>query len=210
MITFLKRILDRLENPRRHTIQENIISFVIGIAIGLPISIYAVNHRTPAADLRPDPEIYPVVIIGEDNVEVEPTPESVELFIHTQNVDKCFRYLTPEEYTVLAHCVEAEAGNQDVYGRQLVVDVVFNRVDSDEFPDNVIDVIYQEHQFAVVTDGRIDKVTPSEDTYKAIDLECDFQTNTEVMYFSAEGYLPYGEPWEKVGDHYFCNGKEEQ
>ena len=210
MITFLKRILDRLENPRRHTIQENIISFVIGIAIGLPISIYAVNHRTPAADLRPDPEIYPVVIIGEDNVEVEPTPETVELFIHTQNVDKCFRYLTPEEYTVLAHCVEAEAGNQDVYGRQLVVDVVFNHVDSDEFPDNVIDVIYQEHQFAVVTDGRIDKVTPSEDTYKAIDLECDFQTNTEVMYFSAEGYLPYGEPWEKVGDHYFCNGKEEQ
>lgn len=209
MITFLKRILDRLENPRRHTIQENIISFVIGIAIGLPISIYAVNHRTPAADLRPDPEIYPVVIIGEDNVEAEPTSESVELFIHTQNVD-CFRYLTPEEYTVLAHCVEAEAGNQDVYGRQLVVDVVFNRVDSDEFPDNVIDVIYQEHQFAVVTDGRIDKVTPSEDTYKAIDLECDFQTNTEVMYFSAEGYLPYGEPWEKVGDHYFCNGKEEQ
>lgn len=210
MITFLKRILDRLENPRRHTIQENIISFVIGIAIGLPISIYAVNHRSPVADLRPDPEIYPVVIIGEDNVEVEPTPEIVKLFIHTQNVDKCFRYLTPEEYTVLAHCVEAEAGNQDVYGRQLVVDVVFNRVDSDEFPDNVIDVIYQEHQFAVVTDGRIDKVTPSEDTYKAIDLECDFQTNTEVMYFSAEGYLPYGEPWEKVGDHYFCNGKEEQ
>lgn len=209
MITFLKRILDRLENPRRHTIQENIISFVIGIAIGLPISIYAVNHRTSAADLRPDPEIYPVVIIGEDNVEVGTTSESVELFIHTQNVDKCFRYLTPEEYTVLAHCVEAEAGNQDVYGRQLVVDVVFNRVDSDEFPDNVIDVIYQEHQFAVVTDGRIDKVTPSEDTYKAIDLECDLQTNTEVMYFSAEGYLPYGEPWEKVGDHYFCNGKDE-
>ena len=210
MITFLKRILDRLENPRRHTIKENIISALIGIAIGLPISIYAVNHRTPAADLRPDPEIYPGVIIGEDNVEVEPTPETVELFIHTQNVDKCFRYLTPEEYTVLAHCVEAEAGNQDVYGRQLVVDVIFNRVDSDEFPDNVIDVIYQEHQFAVVTDGRIDKVTPSEDTYKAIDLECDLQTNTEVMYFSAEGYLPYGEPWEKVGDHYFCNGKEEQ
>ena len=208
MITFLKRILYRLENPRRHTIEENIISALIGIAIGLPISIYAVNHRSPAADLRPDPEIYPVVIIGEDNVGT--TSESVEMFSHTQNIDKCFRYLTPEEYDVLARCVEAEAGNQDLLGRQLVVDVVFNRVDSPDFPDNVIDVIYQEHQFAVVTDGRIDKVTPSEDTYKAIDLECDIQINTEVMYFSAEGYLPYGEPWEKVGDHYFCNGKEEQ
>lgn len=208
MITFLKRILDRLENPRRHTIEENIISALIGIAIGLPISIYAVNHRSPAADLRPDPEIYPVVIIGEDNVET--TSESVEMFIHTQNVDKCFRYLTPEEYDVLARCVEAEAGNQDLLGRQLVVDVVFNRVDSPDFPDNVIDVIYQEHQFAVVTDGRIDKVTPSEDTYKAIDLESDYQTNTKVLWFSAEGFLPYGEPWEKVGDHYFCNGKEEQ
>lgn len=216
MITFLKRILDRLENPRRHTIKENIFSALIGIAIGLPISIYAVNHRSPAADLRPDLEIYPVVIIGEDQCRNQYARSRNNVGIgrnvhpHTQNVDKCFRYLTSEEYTVLAHCVEAEAGNQDVYGRQLVVDVVFNRVDSDEFPDNVIDVIYQEHQFAVVTDGRIDKVTPSEETYKAIDLECDLQTNTEVMYFSAEGYLPYGEPWEKVGDHYFCNGKEEQ
>ena len=216
MITFLKRILDRLENPRRHTIKENIISALIGIAIGLPISIYAVNHRSPAADLRPDPEIYPVVIIGEDNVginthEVGTTSESVEMFIHTQNVDEWhFHNLTPEEYDVLARCVEAEAGNQDLLGRQLVVDVVFNRVDSPDFPDNVIDVIYQEHQFAVVTDGRIDKVTPSEDTYKAIDLESDYQTNTKVLWFSAEGFLPYGEPWEKVGDHYFCNGKEEQ
>lgn len=213
MITFLKRILDRIENPRRHTIKENIISLMIGIAIGLPISIYAVNHRSPAADLRPDPEVYPVVIIGEDNVGINTqevgTTSEIELFLHTQDVDKCFRTLTPEEYVVLAHCVEAEAGNQDVYGRQLVVDVVFNRVDSADFPDNVIDVIYQEHQFAVVTDGRIDTVTPSEDTYKAIDLECDLQTNTEVLYFSAEGYLPYGEPWEKVGDHYFCIGKDE-
>lgn len=209
MITFLKRILDRLENPRSYTIKENIISGLIGIAIGIPVSIYAVNHRSPAADLRPDPEVYPVVIIGE-SIEDDTESADIELFLHTQEVDKCFRTLTPEEYVVLAHCVEAEAGNQDLYGRQLVVDVVFNRVDSEDFPDNVIDVIYQEHQFSVVSDGRIDEVTPSEDTYKAIDLECDLQTNTEVLFFSAEGYLPYGEPWQKVGDHYFCIGKEEE
>ena len=208
-ITFLKRILDRLENPRRYTIKENIISGLIGIAIGIPVSIYAVNHRSPAADLRPDPEVYPVVIIGE-SIEDDTESADIELFLHTQEVDKCFRTLTPEEYVVLAHCVEAEAGNQDLYGRQLVVDVVFNRVDSEDFPDNVIDVIYQEHQFSVVSDGRIDEVTPSEDTYKAIDLECDLQTNTEVLFFSAEGYLPYGKPWQKVGDHYFCIGKEEE
>ena len=209
MITFLKRILDRLENPRRYTIKENIISGLIGIAIGIPVSIYAVNHRSPATDLRPDPEVYPVVIIGE-SIEDDTESADIELFLHTQEVDKCFRTLTPEEYVVLAHCVEAEAGNQDLYGRQLVVDVVFNRVDSEDFPDNVIDVIYQEHQFSVVSDGRIDEVTPSEDTYKAIDLECDLQTNTEVLFFSAEGYLPYGKPWQKVGDHYFCIGKEEE
>ena len=144
MITFLKRILDRLENPRRHTIKENIISALIGIAIGLPISIYAVNHRSPAADLRPDPEIYPVVIIGEDNVginthEVGTTSESIEMFIHTQNVDKCFRYLTPEEYTVLAHCVEAEAGNHRLR-RQRVFHTAGQQVRSDEWYFHVFTV----------------------------------------------------------------------
>ena len=58
--------------------------------------------------------------------------------------------MTPEELEeemyydsleYLAACVEAEAGNQPLYGRQLVVDVVLNRIDDPDFPDNIYDVI---------------------------------------------------------------------
>lgn len=37
----------------------------------------------------------------------------------------------------LAQLVEAEAGTQGFYGKQLVADVVLNRVDSDIFPDTI-------------------------------------------------------------------------
>lgn len=200
MITFLKQILEKIP----YNVKRNLVSFILGVAIGLPISIYAVNHRTPHEAWyianRPETEIYPVdvtIIVEEVN---EATEEVMEDIVET----KAMRTLTDEELEVLARCVEAEAGNQDLYGRQLVVDVIFNRVDSDQFPDDIINVIYEENQFSVVSDGRIDEVTPSEDTYKAIALECDLQTNTEVLFFCSKGFHPYGTPWKKVGDHYFC------
>ena len=104
---------------------------------------------------------------------------------------------------LLALCVESEAGNQGLYGKKLVADVVLNRVDSPDYPDNIADVIMQQNQFSVVLDGRIWTVEPSEETFEAIREELEVRTNTEIIFFTSEGYSPYGEPWGKVGDHYF-------
>lgn len=80
--------------------------------------------------------------------------------------------LSDEDYDTLLRIVEAEAGGEDENGKLLVANVVLNRVDSPLFPDSVRDVVYQQdygvYQFSPVRDGRIDRVTVSEETRQAV------------------------------------------
>jgi len=108
-----------------------------------------------------------------------------------------------DELETLACCVEAEAANQGLKGKQYVVDVILNRVNSPDFPDTITGVIYQPHQFSVVSDGRINQVSPTEETYKAVTMELESRLNYDVLYFTAEGFTPYGTAYAKIGDHYF-------
>lgn len=121
--------------------------------------------------------------------------------------------LTPEDIAeieyydsleLLAICVEAEAGNQDLMGKRLVVDVILNRVDSDRFPDDITSVITQPWQFSSWEDGRMDKVwSPSEETYQAVRMELESRTDSEVLFFTEGRYNEYCIPMYIHGDHYF-------
>lgn len=104
----------------------------------------------------------------------------------------------------LAICVEAEAGNQSLLGRRMVVDVILNRVDSPQFPDTIHEVIEQPVQFSTYWDGAMDRVIePSELTIKAVQMELEHRTHADVLFFTAGYYNPYCKPWGVVGDHYF-------
>lgn len=113
------------------------------------------------------------------------------------------------DINLMAHMVQAEAGGQPEDGQRLVVDVVFNRVGSELFPDTVSGVILSPGQFAVVSNGAIKRATPPDEIYRYIREEMRERTNTEVFYFTARGYNPSGEPWQKVGDHYFSKLRKE-
>lgn len=104
---------------------------------------------------------------------------------------------------LIAACVEAEAGNQDLTGKRLVADVILNRVDAEGFPDTVEGVISQPRHFASYWNGAMDKAEPSEETFQAVRMEMEERSYPGLLYFDSEGYLPYGTPWKKVGDHYF-------
>lgn len=111
--------------------------------------------------------------------------------------------LTNDEYYLLAKCVEAEAGNQDLKGKRLVVDVILNRVDSERFGNDVVSVITARNQFSSYADGAISKATPSLETRLAIKMELSSREDTDVLYFTAGGYNAYCNPAYKYGDHYF-------
>lgn len=108
--------------------------------------------------------------------------------------------VSEEEVEMLAHLVMAEAGNQDLLGKQLVVDVVFNRMRSDKFDDTVESVIYAPGQFAC--SGYFMKKTPTEECYEAVYTEIESRQDKEVLYFRTGRYGTKRALY-KHGDHYF-------
>ena len=186
----------------KNYLKKNFVSFLIGCVIGLPVSIYAVNHQEPATiPVYYDPGLFEQFSV--DPEQPEPTESGEIIETCEMTVEELEEELFCDSLELLALCVESEAGNQGLYGKKLVVDVVLNRVDDPNYPDNIADVIMQQNQFSVVLDGRIWTVEPSEETFEAIREELEVRTNTEIIFFTSEGYSPYGEPWGKVGDHYF-------
>ena len=112
------------------------------------------------------------------------------------------------ELELLAQLVEAEAGNQDFEGKCLVVDVILNRVESDEFPNTISEVIFQEGQFSVVENGAFEEAAwnMKESDYAAVMCEIEIHTNKEVLYFNnCSKVSGKGEKF-KVGDHWFREG----
>ena len=80
--------------------------------------------------------------------------------------------MSDSDYDTLLRIVEAEAGGEDIKGRVLVANVIMNRVESDEFPDTVTDVVWEYDcgvpQFSPTYDGRINEVTVSDETREAV------------------------------------------
>lgn len=72
----------------------------------------------------------------------------------------------PAMVRLLSQITEAEAKGESYIGKVAVAEVVLNRVNSTEFPDNVYDVVFQENQFEPVRNGSLHN-EPSADSYKA-------------------------------------------
>ena len=77
-----------------------------------------------------------------------------------------------EELEVLLRIVEAEAGGEDEDGRLLVANVVLNRVNSEEFPDTVSEVVCHKEgsvaQFSPAYSGKYYRVEISDTTISAV------------------------------------------
>lgn len=88
------------------------------------------------------------------------------------NINCSSAIMSDTDYDTLLHIVEAEAGGEDLEGRIMVANVILNRVESEGFPDNVYDVVWEVvngmPQFSPTADGRIYTVTVSDMTVKAV------------------------------------------
>lgn len=152
-----------------------------------------------------EPEIPEVAPVQQNHAPVAGVIEAMQMNY------KCAAVTEPEEpapqydnLELLAVCVEAEAGNQSLEGKRLVVDVILNRVDSTEWPDTVKEVIEQPVQFTSYWDGGMESIGKvSEETCKAIEMEIETRSYPSIYYFTADGYGEFGTPWRQVEDHYF-------
>lgn len=85
---------------------------------------------------------------------------------------------------ILERIVEAEAGDQDVAGRQMVANVILNRLQSSRFPDTVAGVVFAHRQFSPVSNGSYYRVTVSNTTKRAVEKALKEKDNTKgALYF---------------------------
>lgn len=101
--------------------------------------------------------------------------------------------LSQEDYDNLLRIVEAEASGEDEKGKILVANVVMNRVEDEDFPDSVTEVIFQRNngvtQFSPVANGRFWKVTVSDETIEAVNKAlCGEDYSQGALYFAARKY----------------------
>ncbi len=111
--------------------------------------------------------------------------------------------ISDEEVDLLAKILYLEAGNQTITGQRAVVEVIFNRVMDDEFPDTIEEVIYQPKQFTTVP--YLASAKPNEEQYRAVDLT--LKTNIPILephvLFFATSIPDWQTKYEKIGAHYF-------
>lgn len=121
---------------------------------------------------------------GEENVETEVPAEETELepeVVEEENED--ILKLEYNDYNVLLKIVEAEAGGEDIIGKIMVANVILNRVNSDRFPNNVTDVVYQKSQFSPISDGRINTVSISQETLEAVERALNGEDHSNGAYY---------------------------
>ena len=71
---------------------------------------------------------------------------------------------------LLTKIAMAEAEGEDTEGKAYVIMVILNRMLSDEFPDTIEDVIFQDNQFSPVSNGRFYNIEPNDDCWDALDM----------------------------------------
>lgn len=117
--------------------------------------------------------------------------------------------ISDEEYELLKRIVAAESQTQELEGRKAVVEVIFNRVLSDEFPDSVKGVLSQKGQFSTWKMRNASWVVPELATEAIEAVIEDGRTvlpDTEYLYFS-RGKSRYTKDYVKIQDHWFGRAK---
>jgi N-acetylmuramoyl-L-alanine amidase len=104
-----------------------------------------------------------------------------------REVDAAGLDFTDEESQMLLKLAMAEAEDQGVIGKALVIRVVKNRVDSEAFPNSIEDVIYDPKQFSPVWDGRYDEAVPDAECYEALEWVLNYWDGSNgALYFEAD------------------------
>ena len=106
--------------------------------------------------------------------------------INEAEINCCYELdLSAEERYLLAKIAMAEAEGCSTQTKALIVMCVLNRVESNEFPDTIKEVIFQENQFSPIDNGRWDRVEPNEDCYEAVKvvMEAKYDYSCGATYF---------------------------
>ncbi|MFE8700530.1 cell wall hydrolase [Cytobacillus sp. FJAT-54145] len=117
--------------------------------------------------------------------------------------------ITEKEKDLLARLVHAEAKGEPYAGKIMVGLVVLNRMESDEFPDTIKDVIYEKRQFQPVDNGMI-KDPAGDESKAAVEAAIALKGQaTDALYFfnpdqTSSKWLRTKTVTTEIGNHRFA------
>lgn len=139
--------------------------------------------------------IVPEIIAGYDRViklgvsELKLEKVSPQTSVKTGEKSVTPETITSEEKELLARLVTAEAKGEPYEGKVEVATVVLNRVDHEQYPDTIKEVIYEKRQFQPVDNGTINQPAIKEAkkaVNEAIALEAEGEGNDSLNFYNPE------------------------
>lgn len=142
------------------------------------------------------------VVVATEAPEVEPIEVEEKVIKNRWGIE-----LTEEEIEMLAKIAFLEAHTQSEDGVLAVIEVVFNRIASDQFPDTLEEVLSQTDPVQFVTWEFIEKGKPTEKEYNMIYAALNGEKEILSMdyVFFSRGKQNNNDPI-KIEDHWFCKG----
>lgn len=191
----------RHNRVRNRLIAVSIVSMLLGFMVGHGSCSASAAAPVPAQADALEVEPPPFMI----QIETETTPEAVNLYEHIA------MEMTSEEFRLLGLILAMEAQTEPFDGQKAVVEVIFNRVLSPDFPDTVYDVLSQKGQFTTWKWRNKPYNTPGESEKKAI---AEVIANGNQNAVLPEGYVFFsvgkvnGTDFIKIGNHQFSRARK--
>lgn len=127
--------------------------------------------------------------IKKENKELKNTNKKLnETSVSAKSTKTSTNYnVTQDEIDLLERLVYCEARGESEQGQIAIVNVIFNRLNDDEFPNTITDVIYQKNQFSPVSNGAIYNAKPDEKVKQSVQkaLRGEKVISDESVYFFA-------------------------
>ena len=204
----------RHNRVRNRLIAVSIVSMLLGFMVGHGSCSASAAAPVPAqADaLEVEPPPFVIQIQSETEINAPNTLEALEPERETFNLyEHIAMEMTSEEMRLLETILALEAQDEPFEGQKAVVEVIFNRVLSPDFPDTVYDVLSQKGQFATWKWRNKPYNTPNKTQTDAIaEVIANGNQNTVLP----EGYVFFsvgkvnGTDFIKIGNHQFSRARK--
>ena len=207
MTNLIKLEYERQHREERRAFRLKLIGivciFIAAMAISVLTAHAEVIYDSSLLDKLNSMPVEVGIAPNGDESSTQNTTETAESAAKTQHEYSSIS-ISDDEYVELCQIVAAEAQTQSLEGQKAVVEVIFNRVLSPEFPNTVHGVLSQKGQFAtwrLRTQGWVEP-------YRAVEAIASVVTNgrtvlpdTGYVYFDTHGVN--GRKKIKIGAHYF-------
>lgn len=118
-------------------------------------------------------------------------------------------YISLDDFELMGKTVFAEAKTEEFEGQVAVAEVILNRVESENFPDTVEEVIKHDGAFSSWGNGSVEAAPLDDECLEAVqDALYERSFPDSVVYFREGRFHSFGVAYTVIGHHYFSIEEE--